>query len=98
MRIVGILPNLLPALLAASVSVGCTAMPKVPETVRVPTPVACIAPADVPKNAAVRTRDDLLALPEYQGTWALWAEWLKLREYADAAAPLLAKCAEIPPP
>ena len=78
---------------------GCSTLSglEIPREAKVPTPVPCIAQADVPQRPALRTAEDLMALDPYRRTHALWAAYARLWGYAGELAAVVEGCSKIPP-
>lgn len=90
---------LLPAAVVVALTLtGCASVPKieVPREVAVPTPIACVGPADVPQRPATRTDDELLALDDYRALHALWAAYGRLRAYAGELEIIAQRCSRLP--
>lgn len=85
---------LLAVLVAAAVALAaCTT---IPEQVKVPVPVACIAAADVPEKPATRSEADLLNMPRGLRTLAAWADLWKLHIYTARLEALVEGCSRLP--
>ena len=86
------------ALITLALASGCASIPeiKVPDTVQVPVPVPCVAPAGRPQRPATRTEDDLMAMDTYRRTLAAWADLTRLRAYAGELEAVVEGCARIP--
>lgn len=76
---------------------GCQSLPEVPRETRVPTPVPCIAPADVPQRPALRTQAELLSLDSHRRTHAAWSDLTRLRAYVGELEAVVHGCSRIPP-
>lgn len=75
---------------------GCANQLKIPETVNVAVPVACIAPADKPERPQLLTDGELLALDTYRATWALWGDRLEREAYEQKLSAIVEGCSQIP--
>jgi hypothetical protein len=71
---------------------------QIPKETRVPTPVPCIDPMDVPAAPVTRTASELFLMHNGIRTDAIYADWLRLKAYADVAAVVIDKCSRIPQP
>jgi hypothetical protein len=71
---------------------------QIPKEVKVPTPVPCIDPENVPVRPSTRTETELFGMPDGIRTDAIYADWLRLNGYAALAAGVLDKCSRIPQP
>lgn len=77
---------------------GCASAPQVeiPKEVRVPVPVACIAPQDRPQRPPLRSDAELLALDTYRRTWAVWSDRLARQAYEAELEVVVEQCSRIP--
>lgn len=91
---------LLIALVATLPLAGCGTLRDivVPKEVKVPVPVPCIDPADVPKRPATRTEADLLAMDPYRRTLAAWSDLKRLEAYAGELEAVVHACSRMPRP
>lgn len=75
---------------------GCASTVEVPKEVRVPVPVPCIRPEQLPERPQFMTDADILAFDSYRRTWALWLD-RALRQAYEAQLEAVAKgCSTIP--
>lgn len=86
------------ALIALLASSGCasTAL-DIPKEVRVPVPVACVAPKERPRQPTLLSDAELLALDGYRFTWALWGDRLERQAYQATLEAVVEGCSRIPP-
>lgn len=82
------------AWLAGVALLGGCAVPRVPDVVSVPVPVACITAA--PARPAIATDAELAALDDYDLVRRLAAERAELVAWLEEVQPLLAACASVP--
>lgn len=89
---------LLPAAAALVLAAGCESIPeiKVPETVKVQVPVACVDPAQRPKAPPLRTEADLMAMDRGRRTLAAWADLKKHEVYTAELEAIVEGCSRIP--
>lgn len=69
---------------------------EVPKEVHVPTPVACVDPAQRPQRPDVRTEADLMLMDRGRRTLAIWADWLRLQIYQAELEAVVEACSRIP--
>lgn len=75
---------------------GCASTVEVPKEVRVPVPVPCVRPEQLPERPQFMTDADILAFDSYRRTWALWLD-RALRQAYEAQLEAVAKgCSTIP--
>lgn len=75
---------------------GCASGVQVPREVKVPTPVACIAPEDKPARPQLLSDGDILILDSYRAVWALWGDRLEREAYEQKLAAIVEGCSRIP--
>lgn len=71
---------------------GCAASPKVPDVVRVPVPIACLTPADIPPRPAIAPDGKLARLDDYDLVRTIAAERAELVGWSAEALALLERC------
>lgn len=83
------------AALAVVLLAGCTtAPPVVPDVVRVPVPVACLKPADIPPAPVIATSAALRAMDPFDRYRTIAAERAELLAWHLEALPILQSCAK----
>jgi hypothetical protein len=75
---------------------GCTPMPRVPDVVQVPVPIACIRPGAVPSLPAIASDAELARLDDYDLVRLLAAERAALLAWLTEIVPVLEVCARAP--
>lgn len=69
---------------------------EVPKEVKVPVPVACIDPKDVPERPQLRTEADLMAMDTYRRTLAAWQDLKRWEAYGAQLEVIAQSCSRIP--
>ena len=80
----------------ALLATGCASreLPRVPESVMIEVPVACIR--ELPVRPNVRTTAQLLAMDRFSRTIATWADRLALDAYARELEAVADGCSRLP--
>ncbi len=88
---------LLAALAAVPLASSCDTVPAVdvPKEVRVPVPVACVDPADLPERPALRTEADLMAMDTYRRTLAAWQDLKRWEAYGAKLEAITTACSRL---
>lgn len=69
---------------------------EIPRQVKEEVAVACLKPEDVPDRPTLRSKADLLNMPEGLRTLATWADLWKLYAYSLRLEALVAGCSRLP--
>lgn len=75
---------------------GCGLTPKVPDEVKVPVPVPCIAAEDRPARPQFMSDAELLALDRYRRTRALWGDRAEREGYQAKLEAVVEGCSKLP--